>query len=61
MEAGQRLHILVINADNGSKTNGRRTQRLKRLEALSDDHQVKISWHASRHTTAITILLNTGS
>ena len=36
------LHTLVINADNGSESNGRRTQWLKRLVALSDAHQVTI-------------------
>ncbi len=36
------LHTLVINADNGPESNGRRTQWLKRLVALSDAHQVTI-------------------
>jgi hypothetical protein len=36
------LHTLVINADNGPESNGRRTQWLKRLVALSDVHQVTI-------------------
>jgi hypothetical protein len=36
------LHTLVINADNGPESNGRRTQWLKRLVALSDAHQLNI-------------------
>jgi hypothetical protein len=36
------LHTLVINADNGPESSGRRTQWLKRLVALSDAHQVTI-------------------
>ena len=32
------LHTLVINADNGPESNGRRTQWLKRLVALSRKH-----------------------
>ena len=36
------LHTLVINADNGPESNGRRTQWLKRLVALSDAQQVTI-------------------
>ena len=36
------LHTLVINADNGPESSGRRTQWLKRLVELSDDHQLTI-------------------
>ena len=36
------LHTLVINADNGPESNGQRTQWLKRLVELSDNHQVTI-------------------
>lgn len=36
------LHTLVINADNGPESNGRRTQWLKRLVELSDAHQLTI-------------------
>lgn len=36
------LHTLVINADNGPESNGRRTQWLKRLVELSDTHQLTI-------------------
>jgi transposase len=36
------VRTLVINADNGPESNGRRTQWLKRLVALSDAHQVTI-------------------
>jgi hypothetical protein len=36
------LQTLVINADNGSESNGRRTQWLKRLVELSDAHQLTI-------------------
>jgi hypothetical protein len=36
------LHTWVINADNGPESNGRRTQWLKRLVALSDAHQLNI-------------------
>jgi len=36
------LHTLVINADNGPESSGRRTQWLKRLVELSDAHQLTI-------------------
>jgi len=36
------LHTLVINADNGPESSGRRTQWLKRLVELSDTHQLTI-------------------
>ena len=36
------FHSLVINADNGPESNGRRTQWLKRIVELSDRHQVSI-------------------
>ncbi|MCU7894470.1 MAG: hypothetical protein KZQ62_05605 [Candidatus Thiodiazotropha sp. (ex Lucinoma aequizonata)] len=36
------LHTLVINADNGPESSGRRTQWLKRLTKLSDTHQPTI-------------------
>ena len=36
------FHTLVINADNGPESNGRRTQWLKRLVELSDVHQLTI-------------------
>ena len=36
------LRTLVINADNGPESNGRRTQWLKRLVELSDTHQLTI-------------------
>jgi len=36
------LHTLVINADNGPESSGRRTQWLKRLIELSDAHQLTI-------------------
>ncbi len=36
------LHTLVINADNGPETNGRRTQWLKRLVELADAQQIAI-------------------
>jgi hypothetical protein len=36
------LHTLVINADNGPESNGRRTQWLKRLVELSDTYQLTI-------------------
>lgn len=36
------LHTLVINADNGPESNGRRTQWLKRLVELSDAYQLTI-------------------
>lgn len=36
------LHTLVINADNGPESNGKRTQWLKRLVKLSDTHQLTI-------------------
>ena len=36
------LHTLVINADNGPESGGRRTQWLKRLVELSDAHQLTI-------------------
>ncbi|MCU7879901.1 MAG: hypothetical protein KZQ60_04585 [Candidatus Thiodiazotropha sp. (ex Lucinoma aequizonata)] len=36
------LHTLVINADNGPESSGRRTQWLKRLTELSDTHQLTI-------------------
>ena len=36
------LHTLVINADNGPESNGRRTQWLERLVALYDAHQLEI-------------------
>ena len=36
------LHTLVINADNGSESNGHRTQWLKRLVELSDGHGLTI-------------------
>ena len=36
------LHTLVINADNGLESSGRRTQWLKRLIELSDAHQLTI-------------------
>jgi hypothetical protein len=36
------VHTLVINADNGPESSGRRTQWLKRLVELSDAHQLTI-------------------
>jgi hypothetical protein len=36
------LHTLVINADNGPESSGRRTQWLKRLVELSDAHELTI-------------------
>lgn len=36
------LHTLVINADNGPESSGRRSQWLKRLVELSDVHQLTI-------------------
>ena len=36
------LDTLVINADNGPESSGRRTQWLKRLIEFSDQHEVKI-------------------
>ncbi|MBL3619679.1 MAG: ISAzo13 family transposase [gamma proteobacterium endosymbiont of Lamellibrachia anaximandri] len=36
------LHTLLINADNGPESSGRRTQWLKRLVELSDAHQLTI-------------------
>jgi len=36
------LHTLVINADNGTESDGHRTQWLKRLVELSDAHQLTI-------------------
>lgn len=36
------LHTLVINADNGPESSGRRTQWLKRLVELSDSHKLTI-------------------
>ena len=36
------LHTLMFNVDNGPESNGRRTQWLKRLVALSDAHQLNI-------------------
>ncbi|MDJ0873221.1 MAG: transposase [Gammaproteobacteria bacterium] len=37
-----RLRILVINADNGTESDGHRTQWLKRLVELTDTHQLTI-------------------
>lgn len=34
--------VLVINADNGPENSGRRTQWLKRLVELADDHQITV-------------------
>ena len=53
-----RLHTLVINADNGQESNGCCTQWLKRLVALSDAHQLNISWPTTLRTTANTIRCN---
>ncbi len=36
------LHTLVTNADNGTESDGHRTQWLKRLVELSDTHQLTI-------------------
>jgi hypothetical protein len=36
------LHTLVINADNGPESSGRRTQWLKRLVEVADSHQLTI-------------------
>ncbi len=36
------LHTLVINADNGTESDGHRTQWLKRLVELTDTHQLTI-------------------
>ncbi|MCU7881806.1 MAG: hypothetical protein KZQ60_15685 [Candidatus Thiodiazotropha sp. (ex Lucinoma aequizonata)] len=36
------VHTLVINADNGLESSGRRTQWLKRLTELSDTDQLSI-------------------
>ena len=36
------LHTLVINADNGPESSGRRTQWLKRLVELADSHNLTI-------------------
>ncbi len=36
------LHTLVINADNGTESEGHRTQWLKRLVELADSHQLTI-------------------
>ncbi|MCU7897892.1 MAG: transposase [Candidatus Thiodiazotropha sp. (ex Lucinoma aequizonata)] len=36
------LHTMVINADNGPESSGRRTRWLKRLTELSDTHQLSI-------------------
>lgn len=36
------VHTLVINADNGSESNGQRTQWLNRLVQFSDDYGVTI-------------------
>ena len=36
------LHTLVINADNGTESDGHRTQWLKRLVELADVHQLTI-------------------
>ena len=36
------METLVINADNGPESNGRRTQWLKRLVEFSETHQIKI-------------------
>ena len=36
------IHTLVINADNGSESNGQRTQWLNRLVQFSDDYGVTI-------------------
>jgi len=36
------LHTLVINADNGPESSGRRTQWLKRLVELADSHELTI-------------------
>jgi hypothetical protein len=38
----EKLHKLVINADNGPECSGHRTQWLSRLVALADDHQIEI-------------------
>ena len=36
------LHTLVINADNGPECSGRRTQWLKRVTELADQHEITI-------------------
>jgi hypothetical protein len=36
------LHTLVINADNGPESNGRRKQWLKRIVELADRHEIHI-------------------
>jgi hypothetical protein len=41
-KAQDKLHKLVINADNGPECSGRRTQWLTRLVKLADDHQIEI-------------------
>ncbi|MCU7909180.1 MAG: hypothetical protein KZQ71_11540 [Candidatus Thiodiazotropha sp. (ex Lucinoma aequizonata)] len=46
------LHTLVINADNGPESSGRRTQWLKRLTELSDIHQfiIQLAYYPSYHS-----------
>ena len=46
------LHTLVINADNGPESNGRRTQWLKRLVELSDTHQliIQLAYYPPYHS-----------
>ncbi|WP_430755246.1 ISAzo13 family transposase [Magnetovirga frankeli] len=42
IENRERIHTLVINADNGPENSGRRTQWLKRLIEFSDCHGIHI-------------------
>lgn len=46
------FHTLVINADNGPESNGRRTQWLKRLVELSDAHQliIQLAYYPPYHS-----------
>ena len=45
---------LVINADNGPESNGKRTQFLSRMVAFADASGLRIRWPTTRPTTAST-------
>lgn len=51
-QAQQAVTELVINADNGPENNGHRTQWLKRLVEMADEHQItiKLAYYPPYHS-----------